>query len=197
MALTIIMKIVSAFISIYLLLIFIRILLTWFQGPSFGRPMEILVAITEPYLSYFRRLNLFRTAKIDFSPIVAILVLVIIQNITSTLARVGTITVGIILALILQAVWSAASFLLIFFLILMIIRLIGFAVQVNTASPVWQTLDILIQPVVSRVSGVLSGDRPLSYPARIGITGGVILAAFLVVRFIIQLLTALFMSLPF
>lgn len=197
MVLEVIMKIVSALLSIYILLIFIRILLTWFQGPYLGKPMEILIAVTEPYLAYFRRFTIFRAANIDFSPIAGIIVLVILQNITSTIARVGSISIGIILGIIVSAVWSAFSFILVLFLILMIVRLLGFAFRVNPVSPIWQTLDFIIQPVVLPISNFLSGNRPLPYPTRIAIGGAVLLVGFLVLRFIMHLVIQLLMGLPF
>jgi YggT family protein len=191
------MKVLSALISIYILIIFIRIMLTWFHGPALGRPMQILIAITEPYLAWFRRIPVLRTDRIDFSPIIALIVLVILQNITSTIARLGTISLGIVLGLIISALWSAISFLLVFFIILIVVRIIGWLLNANSVSPIWQTLDLLLHPVVYRVSTLFSGGRPLTYPVSLAITGGTFLVASLVLRFLVQLLVTFLMNLPF
>ena len=37
-------------ISIYMIIIFLRVLLTWFQGAYLGKTQEIITKITDPYL---------------------------------------------------------------------------------------------------------------------------------------------------
>ena len=46
MALTGLFRFISSILSIYMILLFIRILLTWFRSIDLGRPYEILVRIT-------------------------------------------------------------------------------------------------------------------------------------------------------
>src|SRR6056297_3367544 len=145
-----VMSIITAALSFYMLLIFLRILLTWFQGPSLGRAYEFLMRVTDPYLNYFRRFKFLRTERIDFSPILAIIVLVIILNITNTIAAYGTITLGIVLALIISALWSAFSFLLLFFFVLTMVRFIALLIGTNFVSPIWRTIDVIIQPLVTK-----------------------------------------------
>jgi YggT family protein len=196
MALVVLMKIISGILTVYILLIFVRILLTWFQGPYLGKPVQILHAVTEPYLAWFRRFQIFRNARLDFSPIIGILVLVILQNITGTIARIGTITFGITLGIIVSAIWSAISFILILFIILIAIRLISLFFATSAVSPFWQTLDMIVQPVAVRVSGVFTGNRPLSYQATLGITAGIFLVASIVLRILMNLLISFLMHLP-
>lgn len=191
------MKILSALISVYMLLLFIRILLTWFQGPYLGKPIHYLVAVTEPYLAWFRRLEFLRTPRIDFSPIAALLVLVIIQNIIATIARLGTITLGIILGLIISALWSAVSFLIVLFIILTIIRLLGLIFRLGEQSPFWQTLDLIIQPVVYRVSNLLSGNRTVTYQTGLAVTGGSLIVVSIVLRIVVNMFIQVLMALPF
>jgi YggT family protein len=61
------------FLQLYLYLIIVRILASWFVS-SQGMIMQYLVTTTEPYLALFRRLPL-RFGMLDLSPMVAILVL--------------------------------------------------------------------------------------------------------------------------
>jgi uncharacterized protein YggT (Ycf19 family) len=119
-----IMKITSSVITAYMLLIFLRVLLTWFRGPEVGRPIELLGKITDPYLNYFRRFKWLKVAEIDFSPIAAIILLIILTNFTSTIGALGTITLGITLALVIGSIWSGASWILTFFIIITIIHLL-------------------------------------------------------------------------
>ena len=102
-------RLVSGVISVYMMLIFVRVIMTWFAQTAEGKPMQLLRRATDPYLDLFRRIRFLRTDRIDFSPIAAIIVLVVVLNITNTLAAYGSITLGFVLALILSAAWSTIS----------------------------------------------------------------------------------------
>ncbi len=159
----IIMRVVTAALSFYMLLIMFRILLTWFQGPSFGRPLELLKSVTDPYLNWFRRFHFLRVGSFDFSVIVGIIVLSILTSITSRLAVAATVTFGFVLALIIVRVASAVSFFLVLFLIMALVRLIGGAIRVNTSGRFWITLDHLLEPVVHKIILSLAHGRFVSY----------------------------------
>ena len=63
---------------IYFLLV-IRIILSWFGVNPYNELVLILFRITDPILAPFRRLPL-RIGMIDFSPIVAFLVIAFLRN---------------------------------------------------------------------------------------------------------------------
>ena len=197
MAFTGLMRFISSLISVYMIILFIRILLTWFRGASLGRPYEILCRITDPYLNYFRRFARLKTARIDFSPLVAILVLVVVQNIFRTLATLGRITLGIVLSLIVAAGWSALSFLLTFLFVIILIRLLSLMISSASVSPLWQTLDYIINPVVEKIRSIIHARKPLSYQAELLITGISILILSIVGRIIMNVLILFLRNLPF
>ena len=73
------------FINLYLILIIIRILLSWFQTVDWAyRIISFLAPITDPYLNLFRSF-IPPLGGIDLSPILAILVLQLIPGLLSTL----------------------------------------------------------------------------------------------------------------
>lgn len=77
----------STFITIYTGLLIVRILLTWFPNIDFYRqPFAALSQITDPYLNIFRSI-IPPLGGIDFSPMLAIILL---QLIGSLLAGVST-----------------------------------------------------------------------------------------------------------
>jgi YggT family protein len=180
-----------------MILLFIRILLTWFRSIDLGRPYEILVAITDPYLKYFRRFPRLRTGRIDFSPLVAILVLVVVQNIFRTLAVMGSITVGIFLSIIVGAAWSAASFFLFLFFIIIVIRLLTLLMSRNPSSEMWQSLDFLIVPIQERIRKIIPSREPRSYQMELIISAVVLLIASIIGRILINLLMLFLRNLPF
>ncbi len=71
---------VSSFLSIYSVLLIIRILLTWFPTIDWSsQPFAILSQLTDPYLNIFRSI-IPPLGGIDFSPMLAIFALQLISS---------------------------------------------------------------------------------------------------------------------
>jgi len=70
----------ATFLQIYFVLLIIRILLSWFpQVNWFDPPFSILSQLTDPYLNIFRSF-IPPLGGIDFSPILAILLLQVVAD---------------------------------------------------------------------------------------------------------------------
>ena len=77
---------VLAFINIYTFLLIVRILLSWFPNINwFDPPFSIVSQLTDPYLNVFRSV-IPPLGGLDFSPILAILLLQVIQSVLTPLA---------------------------------------------------------------------------------------------------------------
>ena len=100
-----------AIIYFYILLLSLRIILSWFQGSVSGRPWELLIRVTDPYLSLFSRLRFLRQGMFDFTPLAAILTLVVVLRIIDSIGRFGKISLGIFLGVVTSAIWSAVALL--------------------------------------------------------------------------------------
>lgn len=75
-----------SFVNIYLTLIIVRILLTWFPTVTWMNQIEAFLSpITDPYLNIFRSF-IPPLGGMDFSPILAILVLNVLVSVLSSLA---------------------------------------------------------------------------------------------------------------
>jgi YggT family protein len=157
------MNLLSGLTGLYMLLIFIRVMLTWFSGVRYGRPVEILGVITDPYLNWWRRFPVLRSGMFDLSPIAAMAVLSLAQNVFSTIALYGRVSLGVILAITLQSVWSAASFILGFFLIVVILRLIAYLTNRDTYGTFWRIVDAVSQPVLYRITRIFYRNKPVNY----------------------------------
>ncbi|HBB34573.1 MAG TPA: hypothetical protein DDZ80_10745 [Cyanobacteria bacterium UBA8803] len=73
------------FLNIYLLLIFVRILLTWFPTVEWmNQVTSFLSPITDPYLNIFRSF-IPPIGGLDLSPILAILVLQVVAQLFGSL----------------------------------------------------------------------------------------------------------------
>lgn len=191
-------RVANAIVSVYMILIFVRIIMSWFSSPTWGAPIQALHRITEPYLSLFRRIPYLRTERLDFSPIAAIIVLSVFSRILNRLAYYGELTVGIILAIVVSSLWSAASFLLIFLIILASIRFFALASKVSSENPIWNTIDIILNPFLQFVQKKIFVDRQMSYQMGLGLSGLVFLATAIAGHlFFIRLIVARLELTPF
>jgi YggT family protein len=85
---------VDTLVLVYLVLIFIRILMTWIPRMPYNRWLDMVLTfvkdVTDPYLNLFRRfLPPLRIGPgaLDLSPIVATLVLLIVGGLAADLIR--------------------------------------------------------------------------------------------------------------
>ena len=180
----------------YLLLITVRIVLTWFSGPRLGRAWDLLHGITEPYLSQFYRLKFLRKDMLDFTPIAAILVLVILLDLLNALISYGTITLGYFLASVLSAIWSGASFLLLLFLVVGLLRTVGLLLESRTGSAFWKVVDLLIQPVIAFVMRYISPRSSLGYTQYLIITVLLLFASWFLGGVMVRGFVRVLISLP-
>jgi len=79
-------RVLSLLLQLYYLAILLRVLLAWF-GVSYARPvMRFLWDITEPLLAPIRR-RVTTFAGLDFTPVVAVLILVVVEVLLSSLLQ--------------------------------------------------------------------------------------------------------------
>ena len=192
-----IMRFISTAIAIYMLIIFIRIVMTWVQGAQYGRAMHIISSITDPYLNLFRGIRALQIGHVDFSPVVAIISLSILSNITTQIAYAGSVTFGRVLAFTLSAVASAFFFFVTLFLILTAVRLLGIWFGANSTGRFWITLDRLLQPLTFRLLERFGRSESLTYPQALLAFGITLLAILLLGRYLVTLAIAGLVQIPF
>jgi YggT family protein len=178
-----------------MLLIFIRIILTWFAGMDNGGFLDVLSRITDPYLGWFRRFPALRMGYLDLSPIVALGVLSLVNRVLGTLAAYGIISIGIILALILQAVWGAISFFLGFLIIVLILRLIAHLLKLGTNS-FWLIIESVSQPVIYRINHFIFKSRIFTITTGVILSLAVLAATYLVLNIAVFIVSGLLVRLP-
>ncbi|WAL59179.1 YggT family protein [Thermocoleostomius sinensis] len=76
----------AIFLNIYFVLILIRVLLSWFPNVSwYNPPFSTLSQLTDPYLNIFRSI-IPPLGGIDFSPMLAIILLQVVAGAIGSLA---------------------------------------------------------------------------------------------------------------
>ncbi|MDR2303095.1 MAG: YggT family protein [Treponema sp.] len=193
----VIFDILAGAAGLYSLIIFVRIMITWFTGGSYGRTGEVLASITDPYLNWFRRFPILRTGFLDLSPIAGMAFLSLAQNVFSAIAVYGRLSLGVILAIALSSLWSALSFLLGFFTVILALRLIAFLANLNTRHPFWQVIDGISQPILYKIVDILPPGRTGSYMRRLLIAIAFFLIILIGGGIVIRIVSDLLIRLPF
>ena len=183
-------------VSFYMMIIFIRIVLTWFTGLSSGGLVDMLAKITDPYLNWFRRFPILKVGNLDLSPVAALGVLSVVNRIFGTLAVYKTITIGLILAMVLQVFWGLVSFFLGFLIFILILRLVAHLIQLNTTGPFWRIIDTISQPVVFRINRIILKDRLLSYTNSVLLSIAGMGLCYLVLKFLVSFFFKMLVKLP-
>ena len=147
-------------LELYSFLIWIRIIISWFRPyPRVGSFTYYIAKAVDPYLSVFRS-DKARMGMLDFSPIFAIGIISVAASLFSVFGTLGFLTLGIILAQIVQALWVyCVSIFLFFMIILQIFRLIA-AVTHNPAMYAANTQMHLSDPITNIVRGCFSKSIP-------------------------------------
>jgi YggT family protein len=192
-----ILNLAGSLAGIYMLLIFIRVMLSWFNAASLGRPVELLARFTDPYLNWWRRIPALRTGFIDLSPIAAMAALSLVQTACGIAVRYGRLTLGILAAIIVQAVWSVLSFVLGFFIIVLVLRLIAYLSNQNIYSAFWRIVDSISQPVLYRITRIFYRRRLINYLAGILLSLGVLAVLEVGGYFLVPWVLQALMRLPF
>ena len=189
-------KLISFVVNIYMIIIFVRIILTWFSWERNSGFLGVLSSITDPYLNWFRRFSFLRTGYIDFSPIAALGILSLVNRIFSILANYGTITIGVILALLLQLIWGVLSFVIGFLIIILILRLIACYAARNSTGTFWHIVEGMSQPVVFRINRILFKKRIINFKTGIIIAVAILVAMYFVLKTLIFLASRMLAGLP-
>lgn len=150
-----IFSILSAVVTIYTIFCFIDIILSWFPGAKFTGFGKFIASVTEPYLSFFRKIRFLQIGYVDFSPILALGVLSIISSVLGGITSHSVISFGAILGTIIRMIWGCCTSLLGFFFLILIIRLIALLVNHGTTSynSMWSQLDGWLSNICYKISG--------------------------------------------
>lgn len=163
MILSIVARVLNAAVVVYMFICAARVLMSWLPGLDSGRSGRVLAGVADPYLNWFRRFRIFSSGTFDFSPIAAIAILAVVNDLLSTVAYVGTISLGFVLSLLIGAAWSAVSFVISFFFLCCLARLIAYAARWNSLHPLWRVIDSIINPVLFRINRLVYRGRIVNY----------------------------------
>jgi YggT family protein len=195
-------RLLALLLSVYNILIIIRIVLQWLSFSSyssFRSDIENLLAtIVDPYLNLFKGLKFLRRGKVDFTPIAALTVVSIAQRVFQAFAYTRKFTFGYFLANLVQALWSSiGSLILGIIIILLAIRLFLSYRRSPSSIAYISILDSFLRTPLDYLHKVIFrgkevSDRTLMYSAL-----GASIAFYIICSVLVSFLISFLGSLPF
>ena len=191
-----VLRVLNGLLIVYLMILSIRIILTWFKGSFQGKAGELLKQATDPYLEIFSRITFLKQGMFDFTPLAGILVLVVALDLVNVLLVYERITIGLLFASIISALWGGLSFILLLFLVLGVVQIVSTLFSRNSESPLLRMIKLMFQPIIDLVARFLRPRRELSYNQYLYISLGLIFFIRLLGGIVLSRLIELLYTLP-
>ena len=193
-----ILSVIAGVLSLYTLLCFIYILMSWFPGARFTKFGHFMTTICEPYMSLFRKMSFLRIGNIDFSPIVSIGLLSLASAILAGIQRTGRIFFGGILGTVLNSLWGIASSIIGIFTLLILIRWIVLLINKGRTSydSGWNQVDMILNKMTYKIAGTFS-KKTMSYQTSLLLSWIILLVSLIVGHILIDILVSLCYKMPF
>ena len=193
-----ILSILAAALSLYTLLCFIYILMSWFPGAKFTKFGHFMTAVCEPYMGLFRKMSFLRIANIDFSPIVSLGLLSLASAILAGIQRTGRIFLGGILGTVLHSLWGIASSIMGIFTLLILIRWIVLLINKGRTSyeSGWNQVDMILNKMSYKIAGTFS-KQTMSYQKSLLLSWIILLVTLVAGHILIDILVSLCYRMPF
>ena len=160
--------VIAKLIGFYSTLIWIRIILTWLpsQRTAYGEDgpvISILKSICDPFLKIFKGSKT-TAGNIDFSPLLALMSLNILQSVFNILSQNGVITIPLVLVLIIGGLWNYFfSFILMLLCIALAVRYIcGRKISNPRNAAFLAIIDPIIRKPVNFVASIFYPKKAVS-----------------------------------
>ena len=193
-----VLSILAAMLSVYTLLCFVYILMSWLPGAKFTRFGHIMTAICEPYMGLFKKLGFLRIGNIDFSPIVSLGILSLASAILGGIQHTGRIFVGGILGTIISSIWGIASSIGFIFTLLTFVRWIVLLINKGRTSydSGWNQVDMMLNKISYKIAGTFV-KCGMNYQKSLLVTWIALLVVLIAGHFIFNELAYLCSLIPF
>lgn len=181
-------------ISLYSFFIWIRIIMSWFNPwPREGSITWYFAKLVDPYLNLFRSKK-FVIGYFDFSPLLAVGLLAVIQSLLNIYSVFQVMTLSLVIQMMLSAFWTyALSLLLIILIILLAIRTIGAFMHSYGLS----RMNAVTENIIRKVQNLFFPNRIVKETTLCVITLAIAVLAWFASRWLIGFLIALAARIPF
>ncbi len=194
-----IFSILASVVSIYTLLCFVRVMLSWFPGAEYSRFGQVLRQMCDPYLDIFRRFRFLRFSSFDFTPAIGLCILMAAQAFFNSLAMGKAFRISTILSMLVMLVGNIFTSVLGFFAVIILVRLIVYLIigDGQGSYSIWTAMDRAISPIIFRIAGLVFRNQSISFVKAL-VTSFIILAVFAVgIAYALGVLGTLISMIPF
>lgn len=184
MNLGLVVNIVDAVFWILELLIFVRVMISWFPVSPFNPWIRRLRRIVDPILSPFRRV-LPGFSGVDFSPLLALAALYVLQRVIDSLLVVGHVSLSLALLSVARQVVLG---IIVFFCVVVFVRLLFSFFHADPWHPLVLTVRQFTNPIVRPFAGVVPRNAAIDAGAAAAFIAFLVL--FFAARFLFDALGA-------
>lgn len=194
-----IFSILASVASIYTLLCFVRVMLSWFPGAEYSRFGQVLCQMCDPYLNVFRRFRFLRFSSFDFTPAIALCVLMAAQAFFTSLATGAGFRLSTILAMLVMLVGNIFTSLLGFLAVIVLVRLIVYLIAGDGQGSytIWTAVDRAISPIIFRIAGLIFRNQSISFVKALVVSFITLVVFSVLISYAIRVLGTLISMIPF
>ena len=168
-------NIVRLIFSIYIILIFIRVLFAWIRPNMFNPLVKFVYSVTDPYLRIFAKLKFLRIGYFDFSPIVAFYLLYLLQELTYRVLLTGYFSVNILISLIIVLLFRFVYFILFIFIAAVALRLIFDLIRIRTSNMFIAAVYTMAEPAIKPFRRLLRMNRGYGFDVSVVVSLAVLI----------------------
>ncbi len=189
---------IARLLSIYSFVIWIRIMASWINPfPRPGSFTYYLACIVDPYLNTFRS-SRFRAGMLDFSPIIGIGVLSVVQSVFEIYGTYGMMSLSLIVQLFISAFWSyGVSIFFTFGFILLVMKTIASFMNGSNFSMVMERMGTFTDPITNWVQRTFFKTRFVRKSTLNLITLAIFVVLYFAIRYLFNIAIHLAVRIPF
>ncbi|MBR3813411.1 MAG: hypothetical protein IKK38_06005 [Spirochaetaceae bacterium] len=148
-------------------------------------------------MNLFKKARFLRTGPLDFTPILAIGVLVIISSILQSIVTSQRVSIGVLIGSVISLCWSVIHAVLVVLIIVIFIRLIVSIFDKDSSSGIWSQLDNMISPVAYRLTNMVFPHKYIKYQTVLIVALVALIISHIVLEIIFGAIATFFIKLPF
>jgi YggT family protein len=186
-------NLVRLLFSIYIILIFVRVIFAWLRPNMFNPIVRFVYTLTNPYLRLFAGMRFLRIGAFDLTPILAFYLLYLLMELSYKVLLTGYFSWMLLLSLVIVLLFRFVYFIIFVFIVAVGLRFV-FELLGRRADNVFASIVYsMSEPVVKPFRSLLFRSGSSGFDVSIIISlGSLVLARFLVLPRILVFVTALF-----
>jgi YggT family protein len=141
--------------SVYIILIFVRVLFAWVRPNMFNPLVRFVYTLTNPYLKLFAGLRFLRIGAFDLTPLLAFYLLYLLMELSHKVLLTGYFSWMLLLSLVLVLLFRFVYFLLFVFIVATGLRFVFDLAGRRVSSALVSIVYSLSEPVVKPFQSLL------------------------------------------